>query len=226
METEANQIARDIGCVQRQRKFSGATLLQTLVFGFGQHPDATLEQLASTAQIRQVQISDTGMQKRFTPACARFLHEILTRLSQIVVQAAIPVPIELLERFAMVVLEDSSLIELPDDLQEVWRGCGGSAGMSQAAVKIHTRLDLKQGQLWGPTLTAGRQSDRRSPFKPLPLPKASLYLADLGYARLGGDREAAAGRQLHLDPFAWGSGPLATFGQPGEPGDHCPSSGW
>ena len=31
MEKEANQIARDVGCVQRQRKFSGATLLQTLV---------------------------------------------------------------------------------------------------------------------------------------------------------------------------------------------------
>ncbi len=191
METEANQIARDVGCVQRQRKFSGATLLQTLVFGFGQHPDATLEQLVSTAQIRQVQISDTGMQKRFTPACARFLQEILTRLSQIVVQAATPVPIELVERFAMVVLEDSSLIELPDALQKVWQGCGGSAGVSHAAVKIHTRLDLKQGQLWGPIPTAGRQSDRHSPFKPLPLPKGSLYIADLGYF----DLEAMAKRR-------------------------------
>jgi Transposase DDE domain len=191
MEKEANQIARDVGCVQRQRKFSGATLLQTLVFGFGQHPDATLEQLVSTAQIRQVQISDTGLQKRFTPACARFLHEILTRLSQIVVQAAAPVPIELVERFAMVVLEDSSLIALPDALQKVWQGCGGSDGVSQAAVKMHTRLDLKQGQLWGPTPTAGRQSDRRSPFKPLPLPQGSLYIADLGYF----DLEAMARRQ-------------------------------
>lgn len=191
MEKEANQIARDVGCVQRQRKFSGATLLQTLVFGFGQHPDATLEQLVSTAQIRQVQISDTGLQKRFTPACARFLHEILTRLSQIVVQAATPVPIELVERFAMVVLEDSSLIALPDALQKVWQGCGGSDGVSQVAVKMHTRLDLKQGQLWGPMPTAGRQSDRRSPFKPLPLPQGSLYIADLGYF----DLEAMARRQ-------------------------------
>ena len=33
MEERANVLARETGCIERQRKFSGADLLQTLVFG-------------------------------------------------------------------------------------------------------------------------------------------------------------------------------------------------
>ena len=33
MEERANVLARETGCIERQRKFSGAHLLQTLVFG-------------------------------------------------------------------------------------------------------------------------------------------------------------------------------------------------
>jgi len=37
-EERANVLARETGCIQRQRKFSGADLLQTLVFGWLSHP--------------------------------------------------------------------------------------------------------------------------------------------------------------------------------------------
>src|SRR5713101_4356345 len=43
LEERANVLARETGCIERQRKFSGADLLQTLVFGWLSHPDASLE---------------------------------------------------------------------------------------------------------------------------------------------------------------------------------------
>jgi len=43
LEERANILARETGCIKRQRKFSGADLLQTLVFGWLSHPDASLE---------------------------------------------------------------------------------------------------------------------------------------------------------------------------------------
>src|SRR5215831_17448721 len=61
----ANILARETGCIKRHRKFSGADLLQTLVFGWLGHPDASLETLASMAAIRQVQVTDTALHKRF-----------------------------------------------------------------------------------------------------------------------------------------------------------------
>src|SRR5437588_5449317 len=76
LEARAEEIARETGCVQRVRKFSGASLLQTLVFGWQQHPDASLAQLACSAAQREVLVTDTAVHKRFTPQAATFLHRM------------------------------------------------------------------------------------------------------------------------------------------------------
>src|SRR6266446_2845527 len=95
MEERATELAKQTGCIQRERKFSGADLVQTLVFGGPQHPDASLEQLASTAELREVSVTDTAVHKRFTPECAAFLHAMLEEMSSVVVQAAQQVPVAL-----------------------------------------------------------------------------------------------------------------------------------
>jgi hypothetical protein len=185
LEDRANVLARETGCIERQRKFSGADLLQTLVFGWLSHPEASLETLTSIAATREVQVTDTAVHKRFTLRCAQFLHAILEEMTRVVVTADQEVPLELLRRFEAVVLEDSSSIALPDELAACWQGCGGAPGEGSAAVKLHVRWDLKGGQLQGPCLTDGRTSDRSSPLKEEPLPAGSLYIADLGYADWG-----------------------------------------
>ena len=108
LESRANELARETGCIVRQRKFDGATLVQTLLFGFQQHVHASLEQLVSTAQVRAVSVTDTAVDKRFSEACAQFLHAVLEEMSAVVVQAAQAVPLKLLKRFSAVICEDSS----------------------------------------------------------------------------------------------------------------------
>lgn len=76
MQERARILARETGCIQRERKFDGADLLQMLVFGWLAHPDSSLEQLASTAATREVVVSDTAIHKRFTESCAHFLHAV------------------------------------------------------------------------------------------------------------------------------------------------------
>ncbi len=185
LEERANVLARETGCIERQRKFSGADLLQTFVFSWLSHPDASLETLASMAAIREVEVTDTAVHKRFTQQCAQFLHAILEEMTSVVVTADQEVPLELLCRFEAVVLEDSSSIALPDELATCWKGWGGAEDQGRAAVKLHVRWELKAGQLQGPHLTHGRVSDRSSPFKEDPLPAGSLSMADLGYVDWG-----------------------------------------
>lgn len=184
LEERADIVATETGCVRRTRKFSGASLLQTLVFGWQQHPDASLEQLASVAELHDVEVTDTAVQKRFTPKAAQFLHRVLEEACSLVVQAAQDVPVALLRRFSVVILEDSSSIALPDELAEVWQGCGGNQEHTQASVKLHVRWELKRGRLWGPALTDGRASDRRSPFSEEEIVRGSLEIRDLGYFQL------------------------------------------
>src|SRR5712692_4591258 len=151
LEERADELARETGCVQRQRKFSGASLLQTLVFGWQQHPDASLEQFASVAELHEVEVTDTAVQKRFTPKAAQFLHRVLEEACSLVVQAAQDVPVAWLRRFSAVILEDSSSIALPDELAEVWRGCGGNQEHTAAAVKLHVRLRTQARTALGAT---------------------------------------------------------------------------
>ncbi len=185
LEERANVLARETGCIERQRKFSGADLLQTLAFGWLSHPDASLEMLTEVTATREVQVTDTAVHKRFTQSCAQFLHAVLEEMTSVVVTADLEVPVELLRRFEAVVLEESSSIALPDELAACWQGCGGAPGEGRAAVKLHVRWELKRGELQGPCLTHGRVGDRSSPFKEAPLPEGSLYIADLGYVDWG-----------------------------------------
>jgi Transposase DDE domain len=192
LEERADELAKETGCIKRERKFSGADLVQTLVFGWQQHPDASLESLASTAEVRTVSVTDTAVHKRFTPECVQFLHAVLEEMSSVVVQAAHVVPIKLLRRFRAVILEDSSSISLPDELAEVWQGCGGKQAHTAAAVKLHVRWELKRGQVQGPKLTDGRTSDHASPFNDEEVEAGSLSIKDLGYFSL---RQMAERRQ-------------------------------
>ncbi len=202
LEERACELARETGCVKRLRKFSGADLVQMLVFGFQQHPHASLEDLASMAELRDVSVTDSAVDKRFTPACARLLHAVLEELTSMVVEAAQDVPIRLLRRFSAVILEDSSSIALPDELAEAWRGCGGNQSHTAAGVKLHTRCELKRGRLWGPKLTDGRTSDHASPFNEQQVVPGSLQVEDLGYFSLSATGRAASGQGLFADALS------------------------
>src|SRR5258708_11173725 len=69
---------------------------------------------------------------------------------------------------------------MPPKLAEVWRGCGGSAGASEAAIKLFVRWDVLRGELCGLGLEQGRRNDKRGPLAVSDLPEGCLYVADLG----------------------------------------------
>lgn len=179
----ARVLARETGCVKRQRVFDGASLARTLVFGWMENEQTTLERLTQVAQYSHVTVSDTGLDNRFNEQGASFLLRLLQETVACVVQEA-AVEQRLLRRFAGVVLEDSCQVTLPTELWEVWRGSGGREGASQAAVKLHVRLELRTGALQGPLLTDGRTPDNKSPLSIESLPERCLYLADVGYFSL------------------------------------------
>lgn len=185
---EAETAARAHGCVQRVRQFSGATLIQTLVLGFLESPDASLSELCQLAAVRGVTISPQGLAQRFTEGLTKALKQVLAALVREVVcgpRVAIP----LLKRFGHVWVLDTTTITLPDALADVWSGCGGNAGQGQAALKVAVEIDLVTGQLRGPLLQDGRATDRTTPLFATPHPGGGLTLRDLGF--FGLDQAAA-----------------------------------
>lgn len=194
LEEEVKEIARQTGAVKRERKLDAATFVQSLIFGFWQDPDLRISGLAQIAGRREVVVSEAAISQRFHAASAALLLEVLKRLVAVRLESE-PVEIPLLRQFAAVIVEDSSILTLPDELAEVWRGCGGSEAASRAALKLFVRWNVLSGELFGPLLTDGSTNDHRSPFEEEGLVEGCLYLADLGFFAIAALRALARGRQ-------------------------------
>jgi hypothetical protein len=191
----AEQAARATGAVRRQRKFSGAQLVQTLVFGFLDNPSALTADWVDSAHAVGVDVSAQAISARCTLALAATLERVLSAAVQQVVSAE-PVALPILARFSQVYIHDSTTIVLPEQLASFWAGCGGSPGAAntQAALKLQLRLELRHGTLSGPILQAGRAHDRQVCHLPRPA-RGALRLADLGYWNLDDrDHEDRDGR--------------------------------
>ncbi len=134
-------LAKETKFIQRVREVKGADVAQTLIFGWLQEADVTMDGLTQILQRREVTISGPGLSQRFTQEAATFLQRILEDMTARRLQAEAQVPLPLFQQFSAVVLQDSSTITLPDELAEQWRGCGGSHGASNAALCALGRVE-------------------------------------------------------------------------------------
>lgn len=162
-------------------KFSASTLVQTLVWGWLAHPDATVEQLAQSAAHVGVEVTAQAIDQRFTSQTAALLQHVLTQTMHHAI-AADPTAIPILQRFTGVRVHDGTTIALPDQLAHLWQGCGGSSETgTAAALKCGVQLDVLTGALSALDLSSGRTNDKALPVQHAPLPQGSLRLADLGF---------------------------------------------
>ena len=186
------EVARASGFCRRRSKLTAAVFVQTLVLGWLGSPAATLSMLTQVAAKLGVSVSPQGLTQRFGREAAALLEQVLAAaIGQMVAAEAVAVP--LLQRFAGVCVLDASTVALPDGLAGVWQGCGGRVAQgTAAALKLTVQLDLCQGGLTGPVVTAGRTQDRSSALQHAPLSAGALRLADLGFWSLEVFRQIAA----------------------------------
>lgn len=174
---DANRLGRESGFIQRERKWTGASFAQSLVFGWQANPEASLEDLCQSASLCGVQISPQGLQERLnSPQANTFLYQLLLRGITYLVQVQSERD-DLLAHFNGVYIQDSSKIELPSCLHTIWQGNQST----QATLKVHTVLDYQQGG-FDLKLVSGRAHD--CPLQTVVLPSGSLRLADLGYFKV------------------------------------------
>jgi len=176
---KADELAHALGVIKRQRVFTGGSLVQTLVFAWLNQPEATGDQRAQMAARCQAPVTEQALDRRFTPPLAALLRRLIETGVGLLVTAR-PRVATLLRRFPAVVLQDSTVVSLPEALKEQWPGCGGSNGQTAAAVKVQVRFDLVSGGLRGLRLEPGKQPDQATPLAGEALPAGALRIADLG----------------------------------------------
>lgn len=177
---DANELGRTTGFIQRQRKVTGASFAQSLVFGWQANPRASLEELCQSSCASGVLISPQGLQERVnSPQAATFMKELLQKAVSYVVSNEAERQ-DLLSRFKGVYIQDSTIIELPLALRAVWTGCGNQKS-KKAALKVQTNINYQYGHLTLDLVDAKRHD---CPLQSLDLPEDSLWLADLGYFKV------------------------------------------
>src|SRR5712691_2308004 len=189
LSTKAKQRERETGFVQRSTaQLDGPTFSQTTVFGWMDTPEASYPQLRHVAASLGVPVSTQAVEQRFGTESAALLRELLQEAVGEVLCSEAHAP-ELLSRFNGVYVQDGTVISLPAELRDEWRGCGGStpeAGLS--SMRVQVRIDLAQGGMQGPWLQEGRAAERSGEAHETPLPQGCLYNVDAGYFTLSGMR--------------------------------------
>ena len=181
--TSIDDLARTTRCVQRQRKFSGASLARTLVLAVLLRPAAKNRDFQTMAAKLGVHVTEEAIDRRFTDELVLFLEEILQQaVSQALAAKAVVTP--LLQKFSDVRIGDSTSLMLPDEFADRFPGCGGTENACQAAMKIQVLWSLLTGRLLGWQITPGRASDAKSEIAEVLPPAGSLSVFDLGYFSL------------------------------------------
>lgn len=182
LTTVADSAARASGFVQRASKCTGARFVQTLVFGFLSNPQASREQLAQTAAALDLTITPQALDQRLTEPAADCLEQVLHAAAGSVL-AADPVLVPVLQRFAGVVVQDTTTISLPATLAHIWQAPGNqhTAAAGAAGLKLGLKLDLLTGQLHTRWPEHASTSDRSTLLQEQAIAPNTLRLADLGF---------------------------------------------
>lgn len=180
-EKTAAEQARATKFVQRESPLNGTVFLLSLVLSVFAHGTLVLEQLAKVAHKLdpQITVGGSAFKARFNALALAFLKAMFAAALKLSAPAA-PQVVPLLESFSAVYLLDSSVVTLPDSLQQFFRGCGGAG--AQAAAKVFLLLDWRTGVYESLELADGRKADQNMGEHFLPGRKAgALWLFDLGF---------------------------------------------
>src|SRR6266516_1994704 len=185
LTVRAKDLERETGFVERSTaQLDGPTFSQTTVFGWMDTPEASYPQLRHVAASLGVPVSTQAVEQRFGEESAVLLRALLQEAVGEVLSSEASAP-ELLSRFNGVYVQDGTIISLPAELRDEWRGCGGSTPeVGQSSMQVQVRLDLAQGGMQGPWLQEGRAAERSGEAHEAPLPQGCLYNVDAGYFTL------------------------------------------
>src|SRR5262245_39551570 len=179
-------------------------------------PDATLSHSHPTAAQLGLDLSHTAVQKRFAAGqpLVEFFRNALQRALRKAIAADEPACASLFRHFTAVLIGDASTVALPDELADLFEGCGGSQGASRAALKLQILWDLKAGELAQLHVEPGKASDTKSPIAQAQAQPGQLFVFDLGYFDL--DRLAAvdASKGKFISRLLFGTAVLDGQGEP------------
>ncbi len=175
----ANKIAKRIKFVERERKLTGFIFLSLYVFGVSKYGTPSLENLLSLLHEydKDFHLSKSSLQEKINQEAVEFFTHMLSLSLLITIPEKLKLKIP--NQFKGVLVWDSTKFQLPNNLEKLFPGQGGSG--KSAGIKIQFGFDL-QTSLWFYRLESGKTSDSESGLETLSfVEQGDLVIQDLGY---------------------------------------------
>lgn len=171
------KIAKEAKFVERSSKLTGTLFLVVFLLGIELYSKPTLTQLIGLLNIivPELVISREGLHKRINQEAVDFFEIMLTKLIEIPAE----IKLDLLKFFKRIIILDSTIVELPKELVNIFKGSGGKA--SDSALKIQFYYDLISGK-FNFLVQEGVNPDNKYNNNFVDkLEKSDLIIKDLGY---------------------------------------------
>jgi hypothetical protein len=176
----ANQVARQVGLVKRERTLTGSVLLSMLVAGFLSQTQASYRSLAEFAFDLGVTVTRQAICERLSPLAVEFMQQMLWHSLQLL-RSFHAVPSAVLNQFKGVYLVDSTQFELPATWHQVYQATNDKPEQAKAALKLQVVYNLSEQRLAGVEGLSAREPDQNWQGYLAYVKKASLLIFDLGY---------------------------------------------
>jgi hypothetical protein len=160
---------------QRNTPLNAERFVQTLVLGWLRRTDASLNELAQTAEDLGSSVTGSAINERLGTEAIELLGRVLVGALRQVVQYP-RLPVADLECFTAIHVTDSTQIALPTCLRDEFRG-----GNDNAMVKLQVTMDYLTGQWVALEMSDGKASDSKSELPVQQAQAGSLNVFDLGY---------------------------------------------
>jgi hypothetical protein len=190
---QLDELAKKTGVIERKRELTGSALISILMMGcVCDTGDAGIRSLKRMCLLLRkyygeaIKIKPQALQKKINlPKTAMFIKEVMSKMLAYKIDKSLKKLLgkRKITSLFRILLQDSTVISLPESLKRIFRGCGGTA--SEAAVKCDFILDQSNHLVIRVKFVAGRIPDVKMSADIIDyLEEGDLVIRDLGYFNL------------------------------------------
>ena len=178
---ELDSMARKAGAVVRKPKLHPVLMLEAMLATSGQDGGRLADALRHLEVFHDIHVDRSAFYKRLTETFAKFVHDVMVRVTASRTVAEHPELRGKLEGLRDLWAYDSTTLALRSCLATVF-GVGGKS--ERAGAKLHAAMSLRTNAVIRPVITASKTSDERGIDLGRDLEDV-LVLLDRGYSRHG-----------------------------------------
>ncbi len=191
-----NRLAVEANFIIRKGKIDGFKFLDVLLFTYFNHKELSLNDLSVEILKRyDIIISKQSIDERFTDKAVIFFKSVLEDALNNVVYENYQLKFT---QYNSVRIKDSTSFQLPENMEQKYRGSGGNG--SKSAIRIQFEYDLKTGKIIDLSIHAFVDQDISNTIITIDnINKNDLIIRDLGYVSIAYLQEIKARNAFYLN---------------------------